>query len=414
MLIYRIVIILIRIALWISYPFSASNRRFLKGRKGVFRKLKKFSETRNPRQPVYWFHCASLGEFEQGRPLMEAMKAENPKLQIVLTFFSPSGYEVRKNYVVADLVCYLPLDGKRNAERFLEYVRPKAAFFVKYEFWYGYLSVLKQKNIPSVSVSTLLRNNAAPFRWYGGFYRNMLRKVTYFFPQDQNTVNLLKEIGIEQVKLAGDTRFDRVADICKHTARNELVAAFKDESQAMIIGSSWPADMEVLLPFMKEMVEEIKLIIAPHNIEEEELERIENELPYKTVRYSKAKKGTISNYRVLIIDNVGMLTSLYRYGEYAYVGGAFGKSLHNILEPATFGMPIFFGDKSYRHVNEANALLKRGVAFTVGDNKELRDKFKRFLNNKEERLKVAEECRSYVQENTGATKLITAYIAQKK
>lgn len=414
MFIYRIVLILARIFLWASYPFSASNRKFLNGRKDVFQKLKKFSKTRNLRQPVYWFHCASLGEFEQGRPLMEAMKAENPKLQIVLTFFSPSGYEVRKNYDVADLVCYLPLDGKQNAKRFLEYVRPKAAFFIKYEFWYGYLSVLKQRNIPSISVSTLLRSNATPFRWYGGFYRDMLRKVTYFFPQDQNTADLLEGIGIERVSVAGDTRFDRVADICKHAPKNELVAAFKGESQVMVIGSSWPADLEVLLPFMKEIADDIKLIIAPHNIEEGVLQRIENELPYKTVRYSKAKKETISNYRVLIVDNVGMLTSLYRYGEYAYVGGAFGKSLHNILEPATFGMPIFFGDKSYNHVNEANALLKRGVAFTVGDFKELRDKFKRFLNNREERLSVSAECRAYVQENTGATKLIMEYVAQSK
>lgn len=413
-MIYRIVVILIRIALWISYPFSASNRRFLKGRKGVFRKLKKFSEARNPRQSVYWFHCASLGEFEQGRPLMEAMKEQNPKLQIVLTFFSPSGYEVRKDYDVADLVCYLPLDGKRNAERFLDYVKPKAAFFIKYEFWYGYLTALKRRDIPSVSVSTLLRSNAVPFRWYGGFYRRMLHKVSYFFPQDQNTADLLKKIGIEKVRLAGDTRFDRVADICSHAPKNELAAAFKGDSPTMVIGSSWAADLEVLLPFMKEFVDDIKFIIAPHNIEEEGLQRIEKELPYKTVRYSKIKKETITNYRILIIDNVGMLTSLYRYGEYAYVGGAFGKSLHNILEPATFGMPIFFGDKSYSHVNEANALLKRGAAFTVGDFKELRLKFKRFFNDESERQKVANDCQAYVQENTGATQLIMEYIAQKK
>ncbi len=414
MFIYRIVTFLIRIALWLSYPFSASNRKFLKGRKGVFRKLKAFSQARNLRQPVYWFHCASLGEFEQGRPLMEAMKEDNPKLQIVLTFFSPSGYEVRKDYDLADLVCYLPIDGKRNAERFLDYIKPKAAVFIKYEFWYGYLSILKQRDIPSISVSTLLRDNTAPFRWYGGFYRDMLRKVSYFFPQDQNTVDLLEKIGIEKVSLAGDTRFDRVADICSHAPKNELVATFKNGSQIMVIGSSWPADMEVLIPFMKEVVDDIKFIIAPHNIEEEALQRIEKELPYKTVRYSKIKKETITNYRVLIVDNVGILTSLYRYGEYAYVGGAFGKSLHNVLEPATFGMPIFFGDQSYNHVNEANALLKRGVAFTVGDFKELRLKFKRFFNDEAERQKVADDCRAYVQENTGATKMIMDFIAQRK
>jgi len=410
---YRIAVSLIRVLLWMSYPFSAKNRKFLQGRRRLFKQLREFSETRNPRQPVYWFHCASLGEFEQGRPLMEEMKEQNPKIQIVLTFFSPSGYDVRKNYEGADLVCYLPLDGKRNAEKFLNYVKPKAAFFIRYEFWYGYLSVLKQRHIPSISVSTLFQSNAVPFRWYGSFYRNMLRKVTYFFAQDQNTVDLLVGIGIQSVSLAGDTRFDRVADICRHAPKNELAAAFKGESHAMVIGSSWPEDMELLLPFMKEFVDDIKFIIAPHNIEEEALQKIEEELPYKTVRYSKVKTETISNYRVLIIDNVGMLTSLYRYGEFAYVGGAFGRSLHNILEPATFGMPIFFGNRSYRHVNEANALLKNGVAFTAGDFKELRDKFKRFFNNEEERLAAAEECRQYVSENTGATQLIMKYIAQQ-
>lgn len=367
---------------------------------------------RNPRQPVYWFHCASLGEFEQGRPLMEALKAQNPKVQIVLSFFSPSGYEVRKNYEGADLVCYLPLDGFRNARRFIKAVRPKAAFFIRYEFWYAYFSVLEQQNIPLLSVSTLLSADKAAFRWYGGFSRSMLRKVSHYFAQDENTVRLLQQIGIERVSLAGDTRFDRVAAICNSAPRNELAAAFKGESQLMVIGSSWPQDLDVLLPFMKEVMEEIKFIIAPHNINEEEMQRMEKGLPYKTIRYSKVKGETVSNYRVLIIDNIGMLTSLYRYGEFAYVGGAFGKSLHNILEAATFGMPIFFGSKSYRHVREANELLKRGAAFTVNDTRELRDKFKRLLNHEEERQAIAEDCQKYVRENTGATAEVMGYVAK--
>jgi 3-deoxy-D-manno-octulosonic-acid transferase len=409
---YRFFSAIVRTGLWLVYPFSASIQKFLKGRRNVFKKIEDFGQVRNPRQPVYWFHCASLGEFEQGRPLMEALKAQNPKIQIVLSFFSPSGYEVRKNYEGADLVCYLPLDGMRNARRFIRAIRPKAAFFIRYEFWNAYLSVLEKNNIPVISVSTLLYAHFTPFRWYGGFYRDMLRKVSYYFAQDENTAQLLRQIGIERVSVAGDTRFDRVAAICDSAPRNELADAFKEDSQLMVIGSSWPQDLDVLLPFMKEVVDDIKFIIAPHNLHEEEMQRIEKEIPYKSIRYSKVKRETISNYRVLIIDNVGMLTSLYRYGEFAYVGGAFGKSLHNILEAATFGMPIFFGSKSYRHVKEANELLKRGAAFTVNDTRELRDKFKRLLNHEEERLAIAENCRKFVQGNTGATAQVMDYVAK--
>jgi 3-deoxy-D-manno-octulosonic-acid transferase len=412
LILYSIFSSLLRSSIWLAYPFSASIRKFLKGRKNVFKKIEEFGQVRNPRQPVYWFHCASLGEFEQGRPLMEALKAQNPKVQIVLSFFSPSGYEVRKNYKGADLVCYLPLDGFHNARRFIKAVRPKAAFFIRYEFWYAYFSVLEQQNIPLLSVSTLLSADKAAFRWYGSFYRSMLRKVSHYFAQDENTAQLLRQIGIERVSIAGDTRFDRVASICDSAPRNELAAAFKEDSKLMVIGSSWPQDLDVLLPFMKETVEEIKFIIAPHNIHEEEMQRIEKEIPYKTIRYSQVKRETVSNYRVLIIDNIGMLTSLYRYGEFAYVGGAFGKSLHNILEAATFGMPIFFGSKSYRHVREANELLKRGSAFTVNDSRELRDKFRRLLNHEEERLAIAEDCRQYVQGNTGATAQVMDYVAK--
>ena len=412
MIFYRFFSAIVRSGLWLVYPFSASIRKFLKGRKNVFKKIEEFGQVRNPRQPVYWFHCASLGEFEQGRPLMEALKVQNPKVQIVLSFFSPSGYEVRKNYEGADLVCYLPLDGFSNAHRFINAIRPKAAFFIRYEFWYAYFSVLEQQNIPILSVSTLLSADKAAFRWYGGFYRSMLRKVSFYFAQDENTARLLRQIGIERVSVAGDTRFDRVATICDSAPRNELAAAFKEESQLMVIGSSWPQDLDVLLPFMKETAEEIKFIIAPHNIHEEEMQRIEKEILYKTIRYSQVKRETVSNYRILIIDNIGMLTSLYRYGEFAYVGGAFGKSLHNILEAATFGMPIFFGSKSYRHVREANELLKRGAAFTVNDTQELRDKFRRLLNHEEERLAIADDCRQYVQGNTGATAQVMDYVAK--
>lgn len=329
---------------------------------------------------------------------------------MVLTFFSPSGYEVRKDYDQADLVCYLPLDGMLNAQKFIRLIDPQVALFIKYEYWYGYLWALKRKGIPSVSVSTRFRPDALPFRWYGGFYRHMLRMIGHYFVQDQLTGRLLQNIGIRATTLAGDTRFDRVAELCEHTEPVDLAEQFKHGEKLMVIGSNWPADTEVLLPFIKEFEEKLKFIIAPHDIEEEHLARIESNLPYKTIRYSRAKENTVSNYRVLLIDNVGMLTSLYRYGDFAYVGGAFGKSLHNVLEPATFGMPLFFGNRSYQHIREATDLLKLNGAMTVNDTKDLRYKFLTVWNDEDKQQAMAEICQQYVQNHTGATEKVVDYL----
>lgn len=407
---YQAFLVLFRIGVWLSLPFSDKNRKLINGRKGLFDEIRRYTDSQSKNKPVFWFHCASLGEFEQGRPVIEQLKQIYPSSCIVLTFFSPSGYEVRKNYEVADLVCYLPLDGKRNAQKFISLIKPDIAFFVKYEFWYGYLTELKKRGVPSISISAIFRPNAVPFRWYGGFYKKILKQIGHYFVQDENSLALLKVIGIENVTLAGDTRFDRVAAICRHVEQVELARTFKQQDKVMVIGSSWPADLDVLLPLMQEFADEIKFIVAPHNIEEKELERIEEAIPYKTVLFSKAKVNMVSNYRILLIDNVGILTSLYQYGEFAYVGGAFGKSLHNILEPATFGMPIFFGNNSYQHFNEANALLKLGAAYTVADAEELRHKFLIFLRDEEKRKEAGEICRKYVSENTGATEVIANYV----
>ena len=381
----------------------------MQGRKGVFTQLKAFAE-RGKDGPCFWFHCASLGEFEQGRPVIESVKEQYPGACIVLTFFSPSGYEVRKDYEHADLVCYLPLDGIRNARRFVRLVKPTVALFIKYEYWYGYLRELERKDIPTLSVSTQFQVDGVPFQWYGGIYRHMLRMIRHFFVQDEVSGRLLQDIGIRSTTLAGDTRFDRVAALCDQADSVELAEHFKQDEKVMVIGSNWPPDTEVLLPFMQEFEEKMKFIIAPHNIEEEHLLRIEESLPYKTIRYSRTKANTVSNYRVLIIDNVGMLTSLYRYGDYAYVGGAFGKSLHNVLEPATFGMPVFFGNRSYQHVREATDLLKLNGAFTVNDTKDLRYKFLTVWNDEEKQQQMAEICQTYVQNHTGATKKVVNYL----
>ena len=427
---YYLSVVLLKVGLYLSAPFSTRSRRLVAGQRGIFHSIRQFAAQRTestvdaaqpgavqpdaaqrqPEDACFWFHCASLGEFEQGRPVIEALKEKYPSARIVLTFFSPSGYEVRHDYAGADLVSYLPLDGWRNARRFVELIRPTVAFFVKYEYWYGYLRALSHRNIPALSLSTLLLPHMTPFRWYGSLHRRMLRRMTHYFVQNTTTAELLKRIDIDRVTLTGDTRFDRAAALCHEAERVELAAAFKADEVVFVVGSSWPHDINVLLPLVREFADELKFMIAPHEIEEAELLRIEAAVPYKTVRYSRAKRETVANYRVMLIDNVGMLTSLYRYGSFAYVGGAFGKSLHNILEPATFGMPIYFGNRSYRHVSEANALLKLGGAFTVADSQELRHKFLIYHRNEEQRKEVAAITRKFVAENTGATDKILQHV----
>ena len=413
MILYYTILLVGKIGLYATIPFSAKTRKFISGRRGLFKKLqeerKRFSASPTP---CFWFHCASLGEFEQGRPVMEALRQQYPQCRIILTFFSSSGYEVRHAYPGADLVTYLPLDGWRSAGRFVALIQPTIAFFIKYEFWYGYLRALQARNIPALSVSTLLLPTHTSFRWYGGIHRKMISMMRHYFVQNLMTVTLLQKLGVNEVTLSGDTRFDRAAALCHQAEELPIATAFKQSECVFVIGSSWPEDMDILLPFVQEFIDEIKFIIAPHEIEEESLRRIEETIPYKTVRYSQASENTVSNYRVLIIDNVGMLTSLYRYGDFAYVGGARGKGLHNILEPATFEMPIFFGNRRYQQAHEANELLKLGGAFTVDDTQELRHKFLSLYRDQESRRAVSAITQQFVLNNTGATEKVVAYVKQ--
>ncbi len=384
----------------------------LDGRKAVFQQLEQFAKTKGE-QPVLWFHCASLGEFEQGRPVIERLKADYPQYKIVLTFFSPSGYEVRKNYAAAGLVCYLPLDSKANARKFVQLVNPKTAFFVKYEYWHFYLSELEKRNIPAIAISVIFLPHYTPFRWYGKFYHATLKKITHYFLQDQNSADLIKAIGIQNTTVAGDTRFDRVAAICNNVQPIPLAESFKSGQKLMVIGSSWPEDMEVLIPFIQQ-TENLKFIIAPHNIHEAELVVMEEKLDGKTVRFSEAQPETVANYNVLIIDNIGMLTALYQYGEFAYVGGAFRTGLHNVLEPATFGMPIFFGNQKYHVFREAHELIARKAAFPIGSLEEFLTHCNVFLENEAQRQEAVNACKTYVDENVGATDAILGYLKEKR
>lgn len=352
--------------------------------------------------PVVWFHAASLGEFEQGRPVMDAYRAQYPDHKILLTFFSPSGYEVRKNYTGADFVLYLPADTPANARRFVALVNPRIAFFIKYEFWYNYLRELRATNVPVISFSAIFRPNQLFFKLWGSFYRNLLGYFDHILVQNQESVVLLASIGIRNVTLAGDTRFDRVTQVAAVKKDIPIAQTFKNREPLLVIGSAWQADMDVLIPFINQFDKPLKIIIAPHDIHDDEIERWRGQLRNPSVRYSETVAGnanTLENAQTLFIDNVGMLSSLYRYGEFAYVGGAFGKGLHNILEAATYGMPLFFGP-NYGKFQEAVDLVNEGAAFPVGNTSEFMAAFTKQYTDRTEAARIS---RSYVQRNIGAT-----------
>jgi 3-deoxy-D-manno-octulosonic-acid transferase len=391
---------------WVASHFHPKASQFVSGRKGIFSRLK--SAFNNQIRSLIWIHCASLGEFEQGRPIMEALRKEFPSMKILLTFFSPSGYEVRKNYPGADFIFYLPLDTPEHARQFVDITRPILAIFVKYEFWYNYTRELKKLNIPTISISSIFRPNQIFFKSYGTFFRKILNHFSYYFVQDQESVKLLASIGITRCMLSGDTRFDRVYEITEMNDEIPLAKAFKGSQKVFVIGSCWSEDLDVLAPFINENISKLKFIIAPHEISDWFLEAIEEAIEIKPIRFSRAV-ADIEEARVLLIDNMGMLSRLYRYGDFAYVGGAFGKGLHNILEAACYGIPIFFGNKNYLNFKEAKDLIFRGGAFEISGFHDLTSTYEMLVSKPEHFQLACEVTRQYVQENLGATKKIMAY-----
>lgn len=386
--------------------FNAKAKNFVDGRKNIFKKL---NEVFAPDlSPVIWVHCASLGEFEQGRPLIEAFKKEFTEHKILLTFFSPSGYEVRKNYDKADYVFYLPLDTLANATRFIAITKPVLAVFIKYEYWHNYCTQLKNHFIPILSVSSIFRSEQIFFQPIGGFHRRILNNFSHFFVQNDESVKLLKSIGINHCTVAGDTRFDRVFQIVKQAERIPEAENFKGTDKIFVIGSCWPEDLDVLIPFINEKYYQLKFIIAPHEIHESALKELEGSLQVKSIRFSQVGDKNIEDYQVLIIDNIGMLARLYRYGEFAYIGGAFGKGLHNILEAACYGVPIFFGNRNYEKFEEAKKLIMRGGAFEVSDYPDFKSKYE-MINLPENFLLACEVTRQFVEENLGATEKIMRF-----
>jgi len=386
-----------------SSLFNDKAKLWVNGRKNIFAKLQE--GFKNETNKIIWVHAASLGEFEQGRPLIEKLKQKYPEKKILLTFFSPSGYEIRKNYDKADYIFYLPADTPANAKKFIEIVKPETVYFIKYEFWRNYLHELYKKNIPTFLVSGIFRKEQVFFKQSGKSYRKVLDYFTHFFVQNQTSLDLLKSIDITNVTISGDTRFDRVIDIAKQTIELKKVEEFCDNKQIIIAGSSWQADEEFLAKYINSTKFDIKLIIAPHEIKEQNITRITKLLNKKVLLYSDIENVNPSNFDVLIINNIGLLSSLYKYGSIAYIGGGFGVGIHNILEAATFGKPIIFGPK-YQKFKEAVDLIKLKGAFSIGDYQEMEKHFDKLLSDKEYLLETSEIAENFVKNNAGAVDLI--------
>lgn len=387
--------------------FSPKLKLFVEGRKDVFPTLK---SKINPSDKVIWVHAASLGEYEQGIPVMEALKKEFPEHKLVVSFFSPSGYEVRKNNTLADATVYLPLDTQSNAKEFIKTIHPELVLFIKYEFWPNYLNELKRLNIPTYLVSGIFREKQAFFKWYGGFYREALKTFNHFFVQNDSSKKLIQSIGFNNVTISGDTRFDRVVDILNRDNSLNFIENFKNNQTTIVIGSSWPKDEELLVNYINQSSNEVKFIIAPHNIKEEQISSLTSSIKKKTVLFSEKENKNLGEFQVFIIDTIGILTKIYSYADIAYVGGGFGNpGVHNILEPATFGVPIVIGP-NYSHFAEATALVHQEGCISIKTNDELKLAFDSLLYNSDERLEKGHICKTFVQINKGATKKIITHI----
>ncbi|RHS45316.1 3-deoxy-D-manno-octulosonic acid transferase [Tannerella sp. AF04-6] len=376
-------------------------RKMKQGHKEIFHYL---AQNADPEGGYIWIHASSLGEFEQGRPIIEAIKAHYPEQKIAITFFSPSGYEVRKNYSKADLICYLPFDLPNNVNRFLNILKPKQAIFIKYEFWGNYLNALAKRNIPTYIISAIFRPSQIFFRPYGGYFRKILQNFEHLYVQDENSKKLLKDIGIIKVSVTGDTRFDRVLEIRSQAKELPLIEQFSKEKFTLIAGSSWPKDEEIFIDYFNRHPE-MKLIIAPHEIHEEHIQFILSRLNRTTIRYTQADEKNIQKADCIIIDCFGLLSSIYRYGQVAYVGGGFGAGIHNVPEAAVYSIPVIFGP-NHKKFKEAKELIIAGGGFSISKSEDFKLVMDRLLKNKEFLSKAGITAGQYIQNNSGASKKI--------
>lgn len=410
---YNIITLLASQLLKLVALFSPKMKLFVDGRKSVFQTLANKIQTSDK---TIWFHAASLGEYEQGLPVIEAIKKQFPSHKIVVTFFSPSGYEVRKNNTVAEVTIYLPLDTISNAKQFIKLVHPEMVFFIKYEYWPNYLNELKKQQIKTYLISGILRENQAFFKWYGGFYRNALKTFDYFFVQNESSKKLLQSIGFNNVKISGDTRFDRVVSILDRDNSLDFIEQFKDNKTTIVIGSSWPKDESLLVNYINQCSDDVKFIIAPHNIKSEQISNLKNQIQKKTILFSDVETRLIASLQennVFIIDTIGILTKIYSYADIAYVGGGFGNpGVHNILEPATFGVPVVIGP-NYSHFAEATALVNMEGCISIQNQIQLNEAFDLLIQNEDERLEKGHICSTFVQMNKGATQIIMNYITNQ-
>lgn len=404
---YQFGIFLLRYFLEIHARFNSKSKLAVEGRKNLFPALQQKMKA-NTRK-VVWFHCASLGEFEQGRPLIEKFKSHFPDYFILLTFFSPSGYEVKKNYAHADYVTYMPLDTAKNAREFVALTQPKMAFFIKYEFWYNHLKALSEINCFTYSISAIFRSNQVFFKYYGSFYRSLLKEIDHFFLQNKSAAALLKGISINNVTITGDTRFDRVIEIVKTVKPESPFKEFTSNENLIIGGSTWEPDIEAIAPFLQRHPD-WKAIIAPHDVSEQNLKLHEKHLKIKSVRFSQIINEIPEDINVILIDNIGMLSRLYQYGKVAFIGGSFGAGLHNTLEAACFGLPLFFGNKNYTKFQEANQLIEVGAAKAINKGDDFNNQLEQILQeNKLEEM--SDKARKFVNANLGATDKIMEHIA---
>ena len=421
---YNLIIILASQIVKLVALFSPKVKLFVNGRKEVFPILQ---NKLNPNDKTIWFHAASLGEYEQGLPVIEKIKVQFPNHKIVVTFFSPSGYEVRKNNTVADATVYLPLDTKSNAQKFIKTINPELVFFIKYEYWPNYLNELKKHQIKTYLISGIFREKQAFFKWYGGFYRNALKTFDYFFVQNESSKNLIQSIGFNNVKISGDTRFDRVVSILERDNSLDFIEQFKDNKTTIVIGSSWPKDENLLVNYINNASDDIKFIIAPHNIKSEQIANLKLQITKSTILFSENVEtrliasnentndktrliASLQKKNVFIIDTIGILTKIYSYADIAYVGGGFGNpGVHNILEPATFGIPIIIGP-NYSHFAEAIALVHQEGCVSISNQKELNEAFDNLVFNEDVRHEKGHICSTFVQMNKGATDVILKHI----
>ncbi|HNQ59999.1 MAG TPA: glycosyltransferase N-terminal domain-containing protein [Bacteroidales bacterium] len=385
----------------VSSIFNPKAKEWIKGRKNLFQRLQ---DKIDRDKPLVWFHCASLGEFEQGRPLIEAFHQSYPSFKILITFFSPSGYNVRKNYIGADYIFYLPADTPVNAKKFIEIIKPKLVIFIKYEFWLNYLKEIHARDIALLLVSGIFRPQQVFFKWYGKIFRQQLKAFSHFYVQNETSAQLLKNIGFDNVSASGDTRFDRVETIAANSQPLHEIKTFCADKKVIIGGSVWPADLKILEPFIQQASENFKFILAPHEVNRDIISGLLEHYGDKAITYTALKNRPQNDEKILIIDIVGILSSVYQFGWVAYIGGGFGVGIHNILEAAVYGIPVFFGPH-YRKFQEACDLIERGGAFPINSSDDL---LRIILNAdfEKNRNKVAKICKEYVLQNTGATKIV--------